>query len=99
MYRVIAVLALVIVGMVNLAAETNIPKLVQFNGFTDNAGNQIQAGVQSITFALYKDQREGAPLWQETQNVTVESNGRFSVLLGAGTSGGMPTQLFAEGDP
>jgi hypothetical protein len=71
---------------------------VQFNGLIENA-SQLRAGIQSVTFGLYKDRTAGAPLWQETQNVMVESNGFFGVLLGAGTPGGIPVELFTGGDP
>ena len=105
MYRVITVLSLAVVGIffvqsgLNLAGESTVPGLVQFNGVIENSGSQAQPGIQSVTFALYKDDREGPPLWQETQNVAVDSNGRFGVLLGAGTQGGIPKELFAAGDP
>ena len=41
------------------------------------------AGIKSISFAIYKDQFEDAPLWMETQNATVDAEGNYSVQLGA----------------
>jgi hypothetical protein len=99
MHRVITVLSFIVLCIfvsrpgLNLAGQTTGPPLVQFNGVIENPAGLT--GPQSVTFALYKDQSGGAPLWQETQNVTIESNGYFTVLLGAGTPGGIPVQLFA----
>jgi len=41
------------------------------------------AGIAGITFAIYKDQHEGAPLWLETQNVQADVKGNYTVQLGA----------------
>ena len=37
-------------------------------------------------------------MWIESQNVTADEYGRFSVLLGATTSGGVPVELFSSGE-
>ena len=37
-------------------------------------------------------------LWMETQNVTPDKDGRYAVMLGASTSAGLPTDLFASGE-
>ncbi len=52
----------------------------------------------SVTFAVYAEQEGGAALWQETQNVAVDSDGKYSVLLGAASRDGMPAELFATGE-
>ncbi len=78
------------------AAEgTNIPRLVQFSGVLKNIGGRQAAG---LTFALYKDQQGGAPVWMETQNVTLDENGRYTVQLGATTSVGLPVDVFTSGE-
>src|SRR5712692_10494136 len=38
-------------------------------------------------------------VWQETQNVTVDEQGRFAFLLGAATRDGIPSELFTAGEP
>jgi hypothetical protein len=63
-----------------------------------NSLGQPLAGVQGVTFALYRDQFDGAPLWLESQNVAVDEYGRFAVLLGSATSGGLPVELFSSGE-
>ncbi len=49
-----------------------------------------------ITFALYAEQTGGAPLWQETQNVTADSAGHYTALLGATKSEGLAAELFTS---
>ena len=74
--------------------SASVPKLVQFSGTVNDASARPVAGV---TFSLYKDQEGGAPMWQETQNVSLDESGRYSVMLGATTNSGLPAELFTSG--
>jgi hypothetical protein len=40
----------------------------------------------------------GAPLWLETQNVTPDANGRYTIYLGANHTNGVPLDLFASAE-
>jgi trimeric autotransporter adhesin len=60
-----------------------LPRLVRFGGTVKDVNGNPLTGVAGITFALYSEQTGGAPLWLETQNVTADSNGRYTALLGA----------------
>ncbi len=42
-------------------------------------------------FALYADQAGGAPLWVETQNVTCDAQGHYTVVLGAAHTAACPS--------
>ena len=53
----------------------------------------------SVTFAIHAEQEGGAALWQETQNVALDAEGRYSVLLGAASREGLPAELFGSGEP
>jgi len=76
----------------------NAPRLLKFSGMlTDDAGKPLKGAVQ-VTFSLYQDQEGGMPLWQEVQTVRLDSLGRYSVLLGATESSGLPLEPFASGD-
>ena len=55
-------------------------------------------GPVGVTFALYTEQSGGAALWMETQNVDPNSNGNYTVLLGAASAKGIPQELFVSGD-
>jgi len=72
-----------------------IPRLIKFSGLITDAGAKPRSGVVGLTFALYKDRQGGRPLWLETQNVTFDAQGHYSVLLGSTTSEGLPLDLFA----
>lgn len=85
---------------VSAAAASNItvPRLIRFSGMVKDADKKPVRGVVGITFALYKDQEGGAPLWMETQNVQLDSTGHYNALLGASNTEGLPGDLFASGE-
>ena len=64
--------------------------------FIQHAAGKLRTGTVGITFALYEEQQGGAALWSEIQNVTLDEQGRYTVLLGS-TGGGLPLELFASG--
>jgi hypothetical protein len=74
-------------------------RLIRFNGRALSASGQPLPGVAGVTFAIYAEQTGGAPLWQETQNLATDVSGRFSALLGAGNSAGIPVELFEDDAP
>ena len=73
-----------------------LPRLVRFSGTVKDANGSLLTGPAGVTFALYAEQTGGAPLWQETQNVTADSNGRYTALLGATKPEGLPAELFTS---
>jgi hypothetical protein len=50
--------------------------------------------VVGVTFAIYRQEDGGAPLWLETQNVMPDSAGQYTVLLGSMRTEGIPAALF-----
>jgi len=54
------------------------------------------SGVLFVTFSLYSDPATGAPLWSEQQSVSVDADGRYTVLLGAETP--LSAGLFPSGE-
>ncbi len=73
-------------------AGVAVPRLIKFSGVLSDRVGEPLTGVQGVTLALYREQYEGAPLWLESQNVEADPQGRFSVLLGATQSEGMPLE-------
>jgi hypothetical protein len=71
-----------------------VPRLVKFSGAVKDSAGRPLTGVVGATFSIYRDQEGGAPLWMETQNVQLDDQGRFTVLLGATKSEGIPMELF-----
>ncbi|HXR38553.1 MAG TPA: hypothetical protein VN776_05650, partial [Terracidiphilus sp.] len=76
------------------AQSQAVPHLVKFSGTVKDANGKPGTGVTGIAFALYKDQAGGAALWLETQNVTPDAQGRYTVLLGANSAEGLPVDVF-----
>jgi hypothetical protein len=96
-------LALTICGSAGAQAQSAskssvVPQLVSFSGKATDVEGKVFSGVAGVTFAIYKDQYEGAPLWIETQSVSVDSKGNYSVQLGATKPEGLPVELFASGE-
>jgi hypothetical protein len=86
-------------GLSSQINGVTVPRLLKFSGvFNDSIGHP-HTGVVGITFAVYKDQEGGAALWMETQNVELDEQGRYAVLLGATKNAGVPMELFAAAEP
>jgi len=73
-----------------------LPHLVRFGSLVKDLNGSPLSGVVGITFALYSEQTGGTPLWLETQNVTPDSTGHYTVLLGSTTSQGLPESIFTS---
>jgi hypothetical protein len=78
------------------ATPSALPRLVRFGGVVKDLSGNPLIGVVGITFALYGEQTGGAPLWLETQNVTADSNGHYTALLGSTKPNGLPPELFTS---
>ncbi len=79
------------------ATASAVPNLINYTGrLKDVSGNPLSS-VVGVTFLLYAEAQGGAPLWMETQNVSPDSSGRYSVQLGATSAKGLPSDLFRSG--
>ena len=74
----------------------SLPRLVRFGGVLGNANGTPVTGLVGVTFALYSEQTGGAALWLETQNVTADSSGHYTALLGATKPDGLPSEMFTS---
>jgi len=77
---------------------TAVPRLIQVTGTFQPASGSPAAPVEIATLAIYAKEAGGTPLWQETQNVTIGPGGRYTVILGATRTDGLPSDLFASDD-
>jgi hypothetical protein len=80
------------------ASAAEVPRLIKFSGTLLDAQDRLMAGPVGVTFALHAQQTGGAALWLETQNVTPDAHGNYTVLLGANSTNGVPAELFASGE-
>src|SRR6202167_5340871 len=92
------ILSLVQLTVAQTPAQTvsALPHLVRFGGTVKDLNGKPLTGVVGITFSLYSEQSGGAALWLETQNITADSNGHYTALLGATKSEGLPANLFTN---
>jgi hypothetical protein len=79
------------IGSAQTAANT-VPNLIRYSG----ALKSEPSAAVGVTFAIYNQQEGGAPIWMETQNVTPEPSGQYSVLLGSTRTEGVPAELFSD---
>ena len=79
-------------------AKSNIPQLINYQGFLSENEQPLNGNV-NVTFNLYEVPVDGAALWSETQNISV-NQGRFSVLLGSvdPENNPLPFYIFKDGD-
>ncbi|HKV95668.1 MAG TPA: hypothetical protein VJW20_24195 [Candidatus Angelobacter sp.] len=75
-------------------AKDAVPRMVKFSGtLVDGAGRPISGTVPAM-FSIYAQQQDEQPLWMESQIVTADASGEFTVLLGASTTEGLPLDQF-----
>jgi hypothetical protein len=78
----------------NAVSTEAVPRLVKFGGVVKNDLGHAKTGVVGVTFAIYKEQEGGAPLWIETQTVQADNRGNYTALLGSTKAEGLPAELF-----
>jgi hypothetical protein len=76
-----------------------VPRLLKFSGTLQDEAGKPRTGTVGVLFSIYNNATGGSPLWQETQNIQLDSTGHYGVLLGAATTDGVPLDLFESGDP
>ena len=78
------------------ANSSTVPNLIRYSGTVlQPRSAAVSSPIVGVTFAIYKQQEGGAPVWLETQNVTPDATGHYSVLLGSTTATGLPSDLFS----
>ena len=87
----------------NASPQTNggsvqVPRLIRFSATAKDETGGVRTGLLGMTFALYKEEEGGAPLWVETQTVRADSTGHFAAILGSSTPEGLPVELFTSAE-
>src|SRR5271157_4285351 len=80
------------------ASTATVPRLIQIKGSVRDQTGKPLSGNLGLTFTLYRDANDQVAVWQETQNVQLESAGRYTVLLGATNEQGLPLEIFSAGE-
>jgi hypothetical protein len=91
-----------IVSSLCLAAEPIdrvTPRVLKFSAsLSPDPMAHFEPGVIGMTFSIYKDRGDETPLWTTTQNVAIDADGRFTVLLGDAEKDGIPIEIFTSGE-
>ena len=101
-YVLVGFLSLVLsVGQVSFAQTSSqtasaLPHLVRFGGTVKDLNGSPLTGIVGLTFSLYSEASGGTALWLETQNVTADSSGHYTALLGSTKADGLPAELFTS---
>ena len=74
------------------------PRVVRVDGAFVPGNGLPPAAVEIVTLALYASDTDATPLWEETQEVRVDAQGRYAIFLGATSTEGLPVALFAAGE-
>src|ERR1039457_51088 len=78
---------------------TTVPRLVRISNSFHPANGLAASPVEGVTLSIFREELGGVALWQETQNVNVDTEGRYTALMGATLNDGMPLELFTSGEP
>jgi Chaperone of endosialidase len=77
------------------APSTSVPRVVRLDGQLVPANGLPPSAVETVTLSIYASQTDATPLWSETQDVRVDAQGRYAVLLGASTAEGIPAAVLS----
>jgi hypothetical protein len=77
----------------------SVPKVVRFTGTFHPANGLPTAPIESATFSIYAEQQGGTSLWHEVQNVTLDPDGHYTVLVGSTRNEGLLPELFSSLEP
>ena len=75
--------------------SASAPAFVRLDGEFKAATGEARSGSVVVVISLYGRQDDTAPLWTETQAVTLDAAGRYTVFAGATQPEGLPRELFA----
>jgi hypothetical protein len=75
------------------SSET-VPSTLKFAGTLTESHGKPFRGVMGVNFYLYQEKQGGAPLWMETQNIRLDKDGHYSVMLGS--THALPAEVFAS---
>jgi len=93
-----AVVLLTSLCIAQQTSTTAVPNLIRYGGTLRDAQGVVLSSTTpvGVTFAIYAQQESGAPIWMETQTVTTDASGNYSVVLGSTTATGLPSDLFSQ---
>ncbi len=91
--RLVLGVCMCLVGVHGVVAQSPTRMVPATGVIRDEAA--IRGGTVMGTFAIYRDQEGGEPLWRETQTLQLDAAGQYSTLLGLTRPEGLPLELFS----
>ncbi len=95
-------LAIAPLALAQSAASTpaaSVPRVVRIDGQFVPANGLAPANVETVTLAIYASATDDTPLWEETQDVRVDAQGRYAIFVGATSAEGVPLAVLSSGGP
>ena len=83
-------------GQAPQAPAAGVPRLMTLNGVFTPADGGRPTPVEAVTIAIYDSEAGGAPLWQETQSIRIEADGRYTIVVGSTHGDGIPAEVFSS---
>lgn len=80
------------------ASVATVPRLIRIQGTVRDETGKPLNGTIGITFTLYQDENGQNEVWQETQSVSLDAAGHYSILLGSTNEAGLPIEIFSSGE-
>jgi hypothetical protein len=99
--RVLVFLTAVLFSLTVIAQQSstaNVPRQLRFGGTISSAEGTPRTGVVGVMFSLYSEQQGSTALWTELQNVQLDANGQYTVLLGSQHADGVPAEIFTTNE-
>ena len=73
-----------------------VPRVMSLSGVFAPADGGRPAPVEAVTVAIYDSETGGAPIWQETQSIRLEADGRYTIVVGSTFGDGIPADIFSS---
>src|SRR4051812_7262878 len=78
---------------VSAPSPAPVPSVMRLAGTFRPTNNMPITEFETVTFSIYAGEGGQSPLWQETQQVRVDPDGRYVILLGSASAQGLPRDL------
>jgi hypothetical protein len=75
-----------------------VPHFIKLTGLMKSIAGVPHPGIVAVKFVIYDAPTNGNALWQEVQNVPLDIQGHYELMLGATAHEGVPTELFTSGE-
>lgn len=76
--------------------SASAPAFVRLDGELKTATGEPRTGAVVLVVSLYAEQADTAALWFETQSITLDAAGHYTIFAGASQAEGLPREFFTS---